>query len=103
MGHPVVHFEIRSPDPDATRAFYRKLLGWTYPDGGMPGYTYIDSGAEGAVPGGISPLQGGESLVTFFAGVEDVAAAVPGRRDAQRPPRPPVGPVLARPGRGQRR
>jgi predicted enzyme related to lactoylglutathione lyase len=39
MASPVVHFEIRSTDPDATRAFYGKLFGWTYPDGGMPGYT----------------------------------------------------------------
>lgn len=76
MASPVVHFEIRSADPDATREFYGKLFGWTYPDGGMPGYTYIDSGVEGAVPGGISPLQGGEQLVTFFVGVPDVAAAL---------------------------
>jgi predicted enzyme related to lactoylglutathione lyase len=76
MGHPVVHFEIRSPDPDATRSFYGKLLGWTYPDGGMPGYSYVDCGADGAVPGGISPLQGGDALVTFFVGVEDVAATL---------------------------
>src|SRR6266702_5342582 len=76
MASPVVHFEIRSPDPDATRSFYGKLFGWTYPDGGIPGYTYIDSGVEGAVPGGISPLQGGEPLVTFFVGVADVAATL---------------------------
>jgi uncharacterized protein len=76
MASPVVHFEIRSADPDATRAFYGKLFGWTYPDGGMPGYTYVDTGVEGAIPGGISPLQGGESLVTFFVGVADVAATL---------------------------
>src|SRR5215475_5917973 len=76
MGHPVVHFEIRSTDPDATRSFNGKLFGWTYSDGGVPGYTYIDSGVDGAVPGGISPLQGGEARVTFFVGVEDVAATL---------------------------
>ncbi len=76
MGSPVVHFEIRSSDPDATRAFYGKLFGWTFPDGGMPGYTYVESGVEGAIPGGISPLQGGDPLVTFFVGVEDVAATL---------------------------
>ena len=26
MGSPVVHFEIRSTDPDASRAFYGKLF-----------------------------------------------------------------------------
>ena len=76
MASPVVHFEIRSADPDATRAFYGKLFGWTFPEGGVPGYTYVDSGVEGAVPGGISPLQGGGPLVTFFVGVPDVAATL---------------------------
>src|SRR5262249_41480158 len=37
---------------------------------------YVDSGVDGAVPGGISPLQGGEALVTFFVGVQDVAATL---------------------------
>ena len=50
MGNPIVHFEIRSDDPDATRAFYADLFGWTYPPGGLPGYTYVDSG----VPSGTS-------------------------------------------------
>lgn len=73
MGSPVVHFEIRSNDPDATRAFYGELFGWEFPDGGMPGYSYVETGVEGAIPGGISPLQGGEPVVTFFVGVADVA------------------------------
>lgn len=76
MPAPVVHFEIRSADPDAARSFYGKLFGWTFPDGGIPGYSYVDSGVEGSVPGGISPLQGGEPLVTFFVGVQDVAATL---------------------------
>jgi predicted enzyme related to lactoylglutathione lyase len=76
MASPVVHFEIRSNDPDATRAFYGKVFGWTFPDGGIPGYTYVDSGVEGAIPGGISPLQGGDPVVTFFIGVADVAKSL---------------------------
>ena len=76
MANPVVHFEIRSADPDATRAFYGKLFGWTFPDGGIPGYSYVDTGVQGAVPGGISPLQSGGPLVTFFVGVQDVAATL---------------------------
>jgi predicted enzyme related to lactoylglutathione lyase len=36
MASPVVHFEIRSPDPDATRKFFGQLFGWTFPDGGCP-------------------------------------------------------------------
>jgi predicted enzyme related to lactoylglutathione lyase len=71
-----VHFEIRSTDPDASRAFYAELFGWTFPEGGFPEYTYVETGVDGAIPGGISPLQGGEPLVTFFVGVADVAAAL---------------------------
>lgn len=77
MGNPIVHFELRSTDPDATRAFYRELFGWTYPPGGFPGYTYVDSGVpSGTIPGGISPLQGGKAMVTVFAGVANVAEAL---------------------------
>ena len=77
MGNPIVYFEIRSENPDAARAFYGQLFGWTFPEGGMPGYTYVDSGVPaGTIPGGISPTQGGKSLVTVFAGVDDVQAAL---------------------------
>ncbi len=76
MPSPIVHFEIRSADPDASRAFYAQLFGWTYPEGGFPGYTYVETGINGAVPGGISPLQDGEPIVTFFVGVPDVTAAL---------------------------
>ena len=76
MPAPVVHFEIRSADPDASRRFYGQLFGWTFPEGGFPGYTYVETGVDGAIPGGISPLQGGEPIVTFFVGVADVAAAL---------------------------
>ena len=76
MPSPVVHFEIRSADPDATRAFFGELFGWTFADGGIPGYSYVITGIEGALPGGISPLQGGAPLVTFFVGVQDVAATL---------------------------
>jgi hypothetical protein len=76
MASPVVHFEIRSPDPDASRTFYGQLFGWTFPDGGIPGYSYVETGTEGAIPGGIGPLQDGAPLVTFFVGVADVAGTL---------------------------
>jgi predicted enzyme related to lactoylglutathione lyase len=76
MAHPVVHAEIRSKDPDATRTFFSELFGWTYADGAYPGYTFVDTGAEGALPTAISPLQGEADQVLFFVGVEDVDAAL---------------------------
>ena len=49
MAHPVVHAEIRSKDPDATRKFFGDLLGWTYPgEGAVPGYTFVDTGVPDA-------------------------------------------------------
>jgi len=77
MGHPIVHAEIRSSDPNATRAFFGELFGWTYPDEGVfPGYTFVDTGVPGALYTAISPLQGDEDLVTFFVGVDDMDQAV---------------------------
>ena len=62
MPHPIVHAEIRSTDPDATRKFFADLLGWTYPDpGAVPGYTFVDTGVPGALYTAISPLQGGRT------------------------------------------
>jgi hypothetical protein len=76
MANPVVHAEIRSTDPDATRAFFSGLFGWSYSDGAYPGYTFVDTGVEGALPTAISPLQGDSDSVLFFIGVPDVPAAL---------------------------
>jgi uncharacterized protein len=77
MPHPVVHAEIRSKDPDATRKFFGDLLGWTYPDrGAYPGYTFVDTGVPGSLFTAISPLQGDTDLVTFFIAVDDIDDAV---------------------------
>lgn len=76
MGNPVVHYEIRAKDADAARAFYAKLFGWAFPPGAEPGYTYVDTGLEGGIPGGIGQAQSGTGHVTFFVGVDDVSAAL---------------------------
>jgi len=77
MSHPIVHAEIRSSDPDATRAFFGDLFGWSYPiEGAFPGYTFVETGVPGALYTAISPLQGDSDLVTFFVGVEDMADAI---------------------------
>jgi predicted enzyme related to lactoylglutathione lyase len=77
MSHPVVHAEIRSSDPDATRAFFGELFDWTYPnEGAFPGYTFVETGVPDALYTAISPLQGEGDLVTFFIGVDDMAGAL---------------------------
>ena len=59
MPHPVVHAEIRSNDPDATRKFYADLFDWKVAsEGGFPGYTFIDTGVEGGTYSGHRPPPG---------------------------------------------
>jgi predicted enzyme related to lactoylglutathione lyase len=77
VNHPIVHAEIRSADPDATRAYFGALFGWTYPtEGAYPGYTFVETGVPGALFTAISPLQGDDDLVTFFVGVDDMKATM---------------------------
>jgi predicted enzyme related to lactoylglutathione lyase len=77
MSHPVVHAEIRSSDPDGTRAFFGELFGWKYPsEGAFPGYTFVDTGVPDALYTAISPLQGEADLVTFFIGVDDMRQTI---------------------------
>ena len=76
MGNPVVHFEVRSGDPDATRDFYGKLFDWTFAEAPEPGYQFVQTGVEGAIPGGIGRAQSGTGHVTFFVDVDNVAAAL---------------------------
>ena len=77
MSHPVIHAEIRSEDPDATRSFFAELFGWKVAsEGGFPGYTFIDTGVEGGPATAIGPRQGAEDEVLFFVGVEDVHATL---------------------------
>ena len=77
MPHPVVHAEIRSQDPDATRKFFADLFGWKVAsEGAFPGYTFIDTGVEGGTYVAISPRQSAEDEVLFFVAVDDVAATL---------------------------
>ena len=65
MAHPVVHTEIRSADPDATRHFFADLFGWKVAsEGAFPGYTFIDTGAEGGPYVAISPRQGAQAALS---------------------------------------
>jgi hypothetical protein len=77
MAHPVIHTEIRCADPDATRSFFAELFGWKIAsEGAFPGYTFIDTGAEGGPYVAISPRQSDQDEVLFFVAVEDVAATL---------------------------
>jgi predicted enzyme related to lactoylglutathione lyase len=83
MGSPIVHFEILGSDGDRLAAFYRALFDWKVrpvEQGG--GYTMVDTGATAApATGGIGGFPGAPSHVTFYVGVDDVAAALARARD----------------------
>lgn len=82
MAHPVIHVEIRSGDPDDTRKFFGDLFGWKVAsEGGLPGYTFIDTGSDGGPHTAISPRQGTQDEVLFFVAVEDVAATLKAAED----------------------
>ncbi len=77
MPHPVIQAEIRSRDPDATRAFLAELFDWKVAaEGAFPGHTFMDTGAQGGPAVAISPRQGCEDEVLFFVAVEDLAATL---------------------------
>jgi len=73
MGNAITHFEIRSTDADGSREFYQSMFGWTYSQGQFEGHTYVE---EATMHGGIRPIGDGNALVTVYADVEDVQAAL---------------------------
>jgi predicted enzyme related to lactoylglutathione lyase len=82
--HPVVHFEISGPDPEALQGFYAELFGWEYGMGdaateevSAPGsYGFVDGASTGGINGGVGGGAGHPSRVTFYVGVSDVEATL---------------------------
>lgn len=72
--------DLRSPDPDAARAFYGPLLGWTFAPLEMagPSYTTVSLGDPEAPVAGVGDFMGVEGLpphwAVYFACVDTDAA-----------------------------
>jgi uncharacterized protein len=82
VGSPILHLEILGADSERLNAFYRALFDWTITpveEGG--GYAIVDTGPSEPPSGGIGGFSGAPSHVTFYVGVEDVAAALARARD----------------------
>jgi len=77
MGNPTVFFEVAGPDEKGLIDFYTQLFGWkTSPVPGDMPYNMVTAG-EGGAAGGIGPTpDGSQGHVTFYVGVDDVAAAL---------------------------
>jgi predicted enzyme related to lactoylglutathione lyase len=72
MSHPVVRWQIISPNPDATTAFYRELFGWQVDTNNALGYREVKTG-DGGIDGGVWPGPAGERpFAQLFVAVEDV-------------------------------
>jgi uncharacterized protein len=67
------YFELASPDPDATRAFYGPLFDWQFGDSGAQGYASVEQDA-----GGLWDTKGigGGTWAIFYVQVDDVQATV---------------------------
>jgi predicted enzyme related to lactoylglutathione lyase len=99
MKSPVIHFEVIGRDGKKLQQFYADLLGWQV-DANNPMQYGLVASAEGepGIGGGIG--QGEAPMVTFYAQVEDLAAALKraeelGGKTVMPPMEVPGGPAIA--------
>ena len=82
MARPVVHFEIMARDMDKLSRYYSELFGWEINTDNPMRYGTVERaanvGPDGVgIGGGIGAAPDGhDGHVTFYFGVEDVAAAL---------------------------
>lgn len=76
MPNPVVRWQMLSPKPDETAAFYRRLFDWTITQDNALGYREITAGA-GGIDGGVWPAPPhAPAFVQLFVQVDDVDASI---------------------------
>lgn len=73
MSAPVNYFEIGTPDPQAARAFYGDVFGWTFDDAEPGGYGFVNGAKGGLWDTSVSEAG---SWAVFYVHVEDVAATL---------------------------
>ncbi|MEO6115193.1 MAG: VOC family protein [Pseudolysinimonas sp.] len=73
MTNQVDYFEIGTPNPDASRAFYGGLFGWTIGEPSPQAYSMVNGDA-----GGLWDTSGGDKAnwAIFYVHVDDVAASL---------------------------
>ena len=75
MGHPVVHWEFWSQDPEKVSDFYAKVFEWAIRHIPEMDYRVVEPGGEGGIGGGIfKPKEGSwPAQVSFYIDVEELA------------------------------
>lgn len=73
MPNQVDYFELGSPDPEGTKAFYSGLFGWEVGPPSAARYSMVNS-----TQGGLwdTSAMGGEDWAVFYVHVDDVRAAI---------------------------
>ena len=74
MTNDVNYFEIGSPDPEASRAFYGALFSWNFGEPSMPArYSMVNENQGGLWD---TSEMGAGNWAIFYVQVEDVHAAI---------------------------
>lgn len=81
MANPVIWFQVMGQDGERLRRFYSDLFGWKIEVDKSADYGYVEA-QEPGIRGGVGRSPNGlPDHVTFYVGVDDVAAAL---REAER-------------------
>ena len=76
MSNAVVRWQMISPDPARTVAFYETMFGWSTSQANALGYREITAG-DGGIDGGVWPAPpNAAGFVQLYISVDDVPAAV---------------------------
>ena len=76
MNHPVIRWQILSPDPDSSSKFLTELFGWRVDSNNALGYRQVQAG-DGGIPGGIWPAPPGVNpFVQLYIRVPDIDACI---------------------------
>ncbi len=73
MANVVDYFEVGSPDPEASKAFYRQMFEWEIGPPSPAAYSMVNTSAGGLWD---TSAMGGEHWGIFYVHVDDVAEAV---------------------------
>ena len=72
MSHPIIRWQVLSPDPDASTKFLTQLFGWKANRDNPLGYRQVETG-EGGIHGGVWPApEGMKPFVQLFVRVDDI-------------------------------
>src|SRR5215469_4043070 len=76
MSQPFVHLELNTPDLAKAKAFYSKLVGWTYEDMNMgEGGTYSVFKPASGPGGGMFTMPGAPTAWLPYIGVDNLKAS----------------------------